>query len=190
MQPVLQDRIVVSRVTALAVIDPERDIRPVPDGIAKGFQPAERGLFSLRFGEPGRHGLAASGAPDFDDLARHAAGSGEGVAGAKQHSQICLLLRQLVLDQPPYGVVIDRGIAMHENISKGDNAAQFGDVARDLRIDVSKVGKRLADDLKSSTAERSRSSSTKVSRVSRRTRLELTPPRSACPRYSTGHHAA
>jgi hypothetical protein len=34
MQPVLQDRVVVSRVAALAAIDPERDLRSMPDGVA------------------------------------------------------------------------------------------------------------------------------------------------------------
>jgi hypothetical protein len=37
---------------------------------------------------------------------------------------------------------------VHENISEGDDAAQFGDVACDLRIDLRKLGERLADDLK------------------------------------------
>jgi hypothetical protein len=40
MQPVLQDRVVVSWVAALAAIDPERDIRSMPDGIAQGLQPS------------------------------------------------------------------------------------------------------------------------------------------------------
>ena len=44
MQPVLQDSVAVSRVTALAVIDPERDVRSMSDGIAQGLQPAECGL--------------------------------------------------------------------------------------------------------------------------------------------------
>ena len=57
MQPVLEDRIVVSGVAALAAIDIVRDIRSIPDGVAKGLQPAERGLFGIGLGEPGRHGL-------------------------------------------------------------------------------------------------------------------------------------
>jgi hypothetical protein len=56
MQPVLEDRIVVAWVAALAAIDIVGDIRPIPDGVAKGLQPAERGLFGIGLGEPGRHG--------------------------------------------------------------------------------------------------------------------------------------
>ena len=69
MQPVLQDRVVVSRIAALAAIDPVGDLRSVPDGVAQGLQPAECGLFGIRLGEPGRHGAV-----------HHADGSGEGSA--------------------------------------------------------------------------------------------------------------
>ena len=55
MQPVLQDRIVISRIRALAAIDVVRNFRSMPDGVAQGLQPFERGLFSVRFGKPGRH---------------------------------------------------------------------------------------------------------------------------------------
>ena len=37
---------------------------------------------------------------------------------------------------------------MHEDVSKGDNAAQFRDVVCDLRVDLSKPRERLADDFK------------------------------------------
>jgi len=47
MQPVLQDRVVIPRIGALAAIDVVRDLRSVPDGIAEGLQPAERGLFGI-----------------------------------------------------------------------------------------------------------------------------------------------
>src|SRR6266404_3472248 len=55
MQPVLQDRVAVSWVAAFAAIDPERDVGPVPDGIAQCLQPAERGLFGIRLGEASTH---------------------------------------------------------------------------------------------------------------------------------------
>ena len=67
---------------------------------------------------------------------------------SEDRSQVYQKLRQLVLDQAPYSVVVDRRIAMYENVSKGDDAAQFGDLACDLWIDLSKLGERLADDLK------------------------------------------
>ena len=35
-----------TRIAALATIDPERDFRPMPDGIAQRLQPAEGGLFA------------------------------------------------------------------------------------------------------------------------------------------------
>src|SRR5438132_3178757 len=56
MQPVLQDRVVVSRVATLAAIDPERDLRSMPDGVAQALQPAERCLFGVRLGEAPTHG--------------------------------------------------------------------------------------------------------------------------------------
>jgi hypothetical protein len=43
MQPVLQDRVVVSRVTALAAIDPERDLRPRVGLYSRG-SPTNRAL--------------------------------------------------------------------------------------------------------------------------------------------------
>src|SRR5437016_4480729 len=55
MQPVLQDRVVVSRVAALAAIDPERDLRSMPDGVAQALQPAERSLFGIGLGEAAAH---------------------------------------------------------------------------------------------------------------------------------------
>jgi hypothetical protein len=58
MQPVLQDRIAVSGVRALAAIDVERDPGPVPESIAQALQPAERGLFGVRLGEAAAHRLA------------------------------------------------------------------------------------------------------------------------------------
>jgi hypothetical protein len=56
--PVLQDRIAVSGVRALAAIDVERDPGPVPESIAQALQPAERGLFGVRLGEAAAHRLA------------------------------------------------------------------------------------------------------------------------------------
>jgi hypothetical protein len=47
MQPVLQDGVVISRIRALAAIDVVCDLRPMPDGIAQGLQPAETGLFGV-----------------------------------------------------------------------------------------------------------------------------------------------
>jgi len=44
--------------TALAErtgVDPERDLRPVPDGIAQCLQPAERGLFGIGLGKAPAH---------------------------------------------------------------------------------------------------------------------------------------
>jgi hypothetical protein len=55
MQPVLQDRIAVSRVGAFPTIYVVRDLRPVPDRIAQALQPAERGFFGIRLGEAPTH---------------------------------------------------------------------------------------------------------------------------------------
>ena len=55
MQPVLQDRVAVLRVSALAAIDVVRNLRSLPDGVAQGFQSAERGLFGIRLGETASH---------------------------------------------------------------------------------------------------------------------------------------
>jgi len=61
VQPVLQDRVAVSLVGALAAVDVVRDLRPVLDRVAQGFEPAERGLFGVRLGEPGGHALFGPG---------------------------------------------------------------------------------------------------------------------------------
>ena len=60
MQPVLQDRVAVSLVGELAAVDVVRDLRSMPDGIAQGLQPAERGLFSIGLGEASAHLAALS----------------------------------------------------------------------------------------------------------------------------------
>ena len=61
MQPVLQDRIVVSGIGTLAAIDVVRDLRSIPDGIAQGLQPAERRLFGIGLGKARGHGLCVIG---------------------------------------------------------------------------------------------------------------------------------
>jgi hypothetical protein len=58
MRPVLQDRVMISGIGALAAIDIVRGLRSVPDGIAQGFQPAERRLFSIGLGEARTHRTA------------------------------------------------------------------------------------------------------------------------------------
>ena len=56
------------------------------------------------------------------------------VASAQQRLQICLQPRRLVLDQAPHRVAVNRGLAVHENVSQRNDARQFGHIIRDLRI--------------------------------------------------------
>ncbi len=55
VKPVLQDRVMVFRIGALAALDVERDLRTVPDRIAEGFQPAERRLLGIGLGKAAAH---------------------------------------------------------------------------------------------------------------------------------------
>ena len=48
MQPVLQDRIAMARVTTLAAVNVKRDLWSVLNRIAEALEPAERSLFGIR----------------------------------------------------------------------------------------------------------------------------------------------
>ena len=86
MQPILQDRIAIPRIAALAAIDLEPDLRSMPDSIAQCLQPAERGLFGVQLGEAGGYGLSGDGSGGAPRSALKFACSSGSLSSIRRHT--------------------------------------------------------------------------------------------------------
>jgi hypothetical protein len=71
IQPILQDRVVISLVGALGAADTERNLGPVFDAVPEGIEPAERRRLGIGFGKARHHsGSARSAASEARSCGR------------------------------------------------------------------------------------------------------------------------